>query len=535
MTEPVPSPHPTEVEIPVLPVSPSSELHILEDLEKPSRLVSGGYFQFRVNGGSWATIMHGETTYPLNANDVITLFIGSDTQGKIDISPDRISEFSFDDVHLFINENDKGSGTLNRISVNGYDQVESTLVLDTLGSSSWTRFEVNGVPVIPGVTNNSRIRVVNLRPSMGVMKLDNTINTRYDGGAEAYELTAARMAPVSSFIASPTFGQRPLVVRFTDTSINSPSRWEWDFGDSNTTDNNIQNPVHLYQNTGNYTVKLTASNSEGTNTRVRSEYIIVSSVTPPNAGFTGTPVSGPQPLSVRFTDTSLNTPTTWFWDFGDGSTVNNTLQNPLHTYSAPGTFSVNLTASNPGGSSSYVRTNYVTVGGVTPPVVSFTASPSHGAQPLVVQFTDTSANSPITWLWDFGDGNTTGNTLRDPMHKYVAAGTYTVTLTASNAGGSMITTKDKGITVTVPPPAARFTGSPVIGVVPMTVSFTDNSNNTPTSWFWDFGDGGTSTLQNPTHVYIAGGIYTVSLTSANDGGNSSIRRSDYIVVNTVTR
>ena len=416
----------------------------------------------------------------------------------------------------------------------GYDNLVSTLSLDTPSVSAWTRFEVNGVPIIPSVTNNSRIQIFNLKPhSTGILNLDNRVTSYYDGGADSYLISPATVTPVASFSGTPTSGIRPLTVQFTDMSTNSPTSWLWNFGDGNTTQNNLQNPLHLYQNAGTYTVRLTAANSAGSNTITRTNYITANTMPPPVAGFTGSPTTGNQPLTVQFTDTSTNTPTSWLWNFGDGNATGSTLQNPSHLYTAAGTYSVNLTATNAGGSNSFVRTSYITVNAIPAPVASFTATPTTGVTGVVVQLTDTSTNSPTSWLWDFGDGNTTGNTLQNPSHKYTAAGTYTVRLTATNGGGSNMATRTNYITVTIPPPYAAFTGSPVTGNVPLTVSFTDNSNNTPTSWSWNFGDGGTSAVRNPSHQYTTAGTYSVTLTAANAGGSTTATRTNYIVVTAV--
>jgi len=177
----------------------------------------------------------------------------------------------------------------------------------------------------------------------------------------------------------------------------------------------------------------------------------------------------------------------------------------------------------------------VVSGGQTqnPPVAGFTGTPTTGMRPLVVAFTDTSTNSPTSWLWNFGDGDTTNSTFRNPVHRYANAGTFTVTLTAANAGGSNATIWADYITVYPQPPVAGFTGTPTTGSNPLSVVFTDSSTNTPTSWLWDFGDGDTtnSTVKNPAHRYMSAGTYTVSLTATNAGGSGFTTRTGYIVVN----
>jgi len=151
----------------------------------------------------------------------------------------------------------------------------------------------------------------------------------------------------------------------------------------------------------------------------------------PVAAFSGTPLSGSAPLSVTFTDQSLNSPSSWNWDFGDGGT--STLRNPMHVYS-PGTYTVSLTVQNGFGSDIEVKTNYISVGPGVPPVTDFTGTPRVGLPPLQVTFTDISQNTPDTWSWNFGDGGT--SSVQNPTHQFQNPGFYTISLTATNAYGS---------------------------------------------------------------------------------------------------
>ncbi|EKQ52097.1 MAG: PDK repeat-containing protein [Methanobacterium sp. Maddingley MBC34] len=247
----------------------------------------------------------------------------------------------------------------------------------------------------------------------------------------------------------------------------------------------------------------------------------------PVAEFTSNTTSGDEPLDVYFIDQSNNSPTSWLWDFGDGS--NSTDQNPMHPYTIPGVYNVNLTVTNVGGSNSTRKNGYITVNAVTP-VASFTTNTTSGAIPLTVQFNDTSSHVPTEWFWDFGDG--TNSTDQNPLHTYNNAGTYTVKLTASNAVGNNTIEKSNLIT-SITTPVSNFTATTTIGNAPFTVTFTDQSTNTPTSWLWNFGDGTTSTSQNPTHTYSTLGTYYVMLTAANIAGNNTTTKTGYIT--TLTR
>ena len=343
----------------------------------------------------------------------------------------------------------------------------------------------------------------------------------------------AQQLPVATFISNVTSGSVPLNVAFTDTSTNSPTSWNWDFGDGATS--TTKNTTHKYLTAGSYKVTLTVTNAAGSNTTTKSNYLtVIPSVSPkPVVALSASPTTGNAPLNVAFTDTSTNSPTAWNWNFGDGTT--STSKNPTHTYSAAGTYTVSLTASNTAGSNTATKTSYITATAVPTgqkPVVAFSASPTSGNAPLSVIFTDASANSPTAWKWTFGDGTT--STEKNPTHKYTTAGSYTVTLTATNAAGSNTATKSAYIKVTsstTSTPVAAFSGSPISGNTPLSVAFTDKSTGSPTSWKWSFGDNIYSTAKNPVHKYTKAGTYTVSLTVKNTAGSSSIlKKTSYIIV-----
>jgi PKD repeat protein len=322
--------------------------------------------------------------------------------------------------------------------------------------------------------------------------------------------------PVADFSAVPQSGCVPLEVCFTDESANSPTSWLWDFGDGSPPSAE-QNPCHTYQNPGPYTVSLTATNNCGEDTETKSGYITVAE--PPVACFTGAPTSGCAPLEVCFTDCSTGDPTSWEWDFGDGET--DAEQNPCHTYQTPGVYAVTLTVSNVCDSDIEEKLDYITVLG--PPTAGFSGTPQSGCRPLEVCFTDESTGDPTSWEWDFGDGTAT-STEQNPCHTYQDSGSYTVTLTASNACGSDAEVKTDYITVLAPPTAA-FSGTPPSGEVPLPVEvcFTDESTGDPTSWEWDFGDGSpTSTEQDPCHEYQGAGSYDVTLTVTNPCGSDAV-------------
>lgn len=327
--------------------------------------------------------------------------------------------------------------------------------------------------------------------------------------------------PNTDFVGEPLQLNPNENVKFTDKTTNSPTAWTWDFGD--TAASTSQNPTHAYQVKGIYTVSLTTRNDNGKDTATKVAYINVGMS--PKADFY--PVATPYaqysvPKTVKFIDQSANLPTSWTWDFGDGTS--STEQDPTHVYMKEGTYSVTLTVKNNFGSDTMVKKDLITVGGGA--AVDFVADKTTVGIGRVVTFTDLSTSNPTTWVWDFGDGTT--GTGPNPDHAYRTTGVYDVTLTASNPYLTNVRTKNQYITV-LSIPRADFVADRTRGGAPMAVAFTDKSTNTPTSWKWDFGDGASSTDQNPTHTYTSLGVYTVTLTASNKDGSDTTSKADYIV------
>ena len=160
----------------------------------------------------------------------------------------------------------------------------------------------------------------------------------------------------------------------------------------------------------------------------------------------------------------------------------------------------------------------------------FVGAPVSGTAPLDVAFTDLSVNGPVSWTWNFGDGN--GSNDQSPTHTYAATGTYTVSLTVADGGGNVDTETKSAYIVVADPSVAEFSATPTTGSAPLPVSFQDLSGGTPTSWQWTFGDGGTSSAQNPSHTYTTPGTYDVTLTIDGPGGTATQTKAGYISVGT---
>lgn len=278
-------------------------------------------------------------------------------------------------------------------------------------------------------------------------------------------------------------------VNNADTSFTSV----WDYGDGSPLDT-ADNPTHTYVNAGTYTACTYIITSCGTDTICQS--ITVCGNVATAAGWTAT-VNG---NTASFTDAS-SAATTWSWDFGDGSPIDNS-QNPSHTYSASGTYTVCQTAIN-GICDTASLCDTVVI------CLQSTSGFTYADTNSTITFTNTSAGA-TGYQWDFGDATT--STASDPVHTYSANGTYNVCLIAEECMAdtfcTTITTCPEVLTV-------AFTSSDTM----TTATFTDMSS-TAVGWSWNFGDSTTDSVANPIHVYSNTGQYQVCLTAWNLCGDS---------------
>ncbi len=250
----------------------------------------------------------------------------------------------------------------------------------------------------------------------------------------------------------------------------------------------------------------------------------------PACSFNANPVFGSKPLTVHFTiDNIDDPPASWSWSFGDGSV--STLRDPIHTYSVLGVYTVSVNATNSDGREICTRSNYIHIiegpspnwdppPGATLPDASFTANPTSGPAPLTVIFIDTSANTPTSWNWSFGDGNV--SSLKDPIHTYSSTGSYTVLLTATNSWGSNTISRRINCTSA---PIADFTYSPEkirpLDKITFDASPSHVTVGSITSYHWDFDDKTTADGIITQHSYQEAGEYNVTLTVVDNYGNSN--------------
>jgi PKD repeat protein len=281
-----------------------------------------------------------------------------------------------------------------------------------------------------------------------------------------------------------------LTTTFTNSSTTTgTASYLWDFGDGNSSTST--SPSHTYSTPGYYNVCLIASGTCGSDTLC----------TLLNVGCTATVAafsSSSNLLSAQFTNASTAAGAiSYLWDFGDGSS--DTSANPLHTYAVSGTYTVCLVANSPCGSDTTCQTVTIVC---DPPTISFTALTNTSLTAVFTSTVTGSGNLILTWT--FGDGNTSN--VANPTYTYAAPGNYLVCLIASGPCGA--DTVCGSVDVFCPPLVAMWGAA---GTFP-TILFHDQSAGSPSAWLWDFGDGGTSALQHPSHTYATAGTYNVCLT-----------------------
>ena len=330
--------------------------------------------------------------------------------------------------------------------------------------------------------------------------------------------------PTVNFSALITQGCYPLNVNFTDLSIannGTINQWQWDFGDGTIATN--QNPSHIYTAEGNYDVKLKVTNSNGCfKVLGKSAYIKVEGGVKANFNYSVAGNCAP-PTPVTFNNTSSGTGTLNFqWWFGDGTS--STDANPVHSYTAPGSYTVTLITQNTFGcTDTLVKTNTIIVGSVQ---ANFTI-PTSICAGSAVSISNTSTPATVSSNWIFGDGSF--STEINPVKAYSTAGTYTIKLI--NNFGACTDSIVKTITVNTKPTALFTATNNIACSVPATVQFLNNSVG-GVSYQWNFGNGNTSTLQNPTHTFTSFGNFTVGLVAiAANGCSDTITKNSLVKIN----
>lgn len=318
--------------------------------------------------------------------------------------------------------------------------------------------------------------------------------------------------PVISFSSTQTFScEPPLTVNFSNNSSGTaPLSYVWILEDGDTS--NVANPSHIYNDIGNYDIYLTVTDSKGCSVDTfLNNFVNVSNVI---ADFTSADTVCKSTATV-FTNASIGG-TSFLWNFGDG-TATSTLQNPSHSFANIGQYTITLIATeNANCKDTVSKTIYVE---------SVTALMSQSATtfcdtPFVVNFTDNTIGNNVAWQWNFGNG--TNSTDQNPSGTYTGFGSFTPSLIVTNNHGCKGTVN--GTPIVIAKPTITLTSDINKGCIPLSVNFTDTSNSIQpiTTWNWDFGDGGTDSIHNPTYTFNTAGDYWVIFNLVNSAGCNNL-------------
>jgi len=316
---------------------------------------------------------------------------------------------------------------------------------------------------------------------------------------------------------------------FSNTSSGAnPLLYNWNFGNGNTS--TLGNPTQTYAANGTYIVRLSVTDGTGCiDSTIRTIVVTGCGANICQANFSAT-ASMANPCTYLFTDlsTTSGTITSRFWNFGDGN--NSTLPAPVNMYSTNGVYTASLIIQDNNGCIDTVSQT-VTVSGCN--VTTCQAAFSYLQDALdscLYTFSNTSSGTaPLTYSWDFGNGNT--STAQNPTQTFASSGIYTVLLimTDANACSDTVTQTIVVTGCNTMRCQARFTATPDVSNYKL-IRFQDISMGSPSSWLWDFGDGSTSTLQHPDHSYSLDGTYYVSLTIINSVINCGDSWTDTVIV-----
>jgi gliding motility-associated-like protein len=387
-----------------------------------------------------------------------------------------------------------------------------------------SRFDANGV-VYQGICANCDA-TVNFPTTPGSWSPTNPSNACNEAAVKIEMNFAGVGAAVQSSIqgvVNDKSGCVPLKVDFKDT-LNQGVKFYWDFGDgSPQVITSTPSVSHTYTTIGTFPVRLISEDSTTCNIRDTSFTEIKVGNNKATLDFVTQKLPPCASLSVQFTNTStVNSgsfsPSSFIWDYGDGSPREIAGLNPprVHTYAAPGTYTVKLIitdtlfCNSPDSISKQVR--------ISPLVKAMFKTDSIGCHPYTATFENTSLAGE-KFIWEFGDG-TFDSVNVNPTHLYLSTGTYNVRLIAidTNTCNKRDTSAYFTIRV-VDRPVAMFTWAPNPPQENVPVQFTNQSTGA-NRYMWDFGDGDSSTLVNPSHEYNTTGIFDVVLIAYNNAGCS---------------
>ncbi len=336
-------------------------------------------------------------------------------------------------------------------------------------------------------------------------------------------------SPEASFHTDATEGCGPLEINFTSTSTSSNGQiqsWVWDLGGpcGVLPQTNADKVSCIYNLPDTYQPTLIVTDNKGCKGAVTKNDLITVFPNPEIQVSSNYTFQCDPPFSVLYTNDSPEANTTYSWDFGNGQTFSGT--NPpaiIYNENGPYTLTVNAINQQTGCAKTLVLEDVVQAGFE----VDFSFNSNGGCGDLNINFLDESLDGASNISWDFGDGNT--STFSNPSYSYTAPGCYDVSLTREINGCSNTLTKLLCIVDPTDLDVSMEVDNKIGCDVPHVSTFKGISPIAET-WLWDFGDGTTSTLQNPDHTYTGFGVFPVSLTIEDAFGCTKEIRTDTVVL-----
>ena len=346
------------------------------------------------------------------------------------------------------------------------------------------------------------------------------------------EISKTSVVTVYPMISADISGSKLIVCHgeaITFTALAGGSTYEWNYGDD-ITSVGANVATHTYSNSTSDTIRrkvIVRTNSFYNCSDTASIFVTI--LPKPVAAFTATPVRQVYTAAgnaVTIVNETNAGPFTWSWNFGDG--VTSTEKTPSHTYNKIGEFEITLEASTSACSAKVKHTVHVDP---LPPIASFDSIP-YGCEPLEITFNNTSQNVNMpgtSYRWDFGDGGT--SVAKNPVYTYFDPGVYRVELTVTGPGGTSASSRVVKVYAT---PVAAFDIAPTFVFVNDEKVRGFNLSQGADYWVWEWGDGDTSRMKDPSHKYMEEGIYDVSLSAYKDNGNGHVCYDKYVLAPGVT-
>ena len=444
------------------------------------------------------------------SNNTSTVYTNT-TTSTVSYTPKLIVENSFgckDTAVSSVTVFSKPNASFNSANILGCSPLTSnfTNTSSVFNTATWDFGD--GSPIV--TSSNANHTFVNTATSVNNYTVSLVISNISNCTDTAKQLVQVIPMPVFTLSASKDSACSPATINFSSST--GGTSYQWNFGDGSPgTGQTTSHTYNVSNSNQNFVVELRVENGFGCKDTLTDTVSVFIS---PTAAFTASPLSQIFPNSTVTLNntTSSSSSLNFIWDYGDTQGTN-VAQPGSHTYTTFGTYTISLIAS-----SGFCTDTFKQTVAIIPPIPVASFSGNYiGCDPLTATFINNSQNGS-SYIWNFGDGNDSTTTSNANMvYTYNTPGVYSVKLKVSGPGGADSLKLNNNVTVH-PSPTANFTANPLEVNIPQSeITFTNTSTGANT-YFWNFGDGDTSTTKNPKHTYTEPNNYQVTLIAINNFG-----------------